>query len=112
MKFVIGIVLTFLILIGGGLDFIRSAINSPKLPNIEAKKNLQDELNRKQAKIEELELEIELLKGVNQILRNSKMNSEELKQVQIHSRNEGIVTLNINGNLVPCINTGISLNCN
>ena len=64
MKFVIGLVLTFLILIAGGLDFIRSAINSSKATTNDIKITHQDELQRKQAKIEELEREIELLKGV------------------------------------------------
>ena len=114
MKFIVMFILVFFILIfGGGVDFIRSTINeyTPKVS--ESKKTNLAELNRAQEiEIKKLQDENEVLRGLLRVIAKSQMEAEELNRVLLLTKNKGPVSINLNGNVLPCINTGITIECN
>ena len=114
MKFIFMFILTFLILIfGGGVEFIRTAINVYTPKTVVTKNNDLEELNRAQEiEIKKLQSENEVLRGLLRVIAKSQMEAEELNRVLLLTRNKGPVLINLNGNALPCINTGISFECN
>jgi len=114
MKFIIIFITTFLILIfGGGIEFIKTAINVYSPKNIVAKENNLIEINRMQEQeIKKLQNENEVLRSLARAIAKNHIETAELNRILMLTKNQGPVPINVNGNLLTCINTGITIECN